>query len=74
MIVRIWWRIFWEDLPLIRLRPVPNEQIAQDLGVSVRTVRRWLRTFVQRGLAQMVPPWGLGRPAKIPEAEVDCIK
>ena len=59
---------------LLASRSHPTEQIAQDLGVSVRTVRRWLCAFVQRGLAQMVPPWGPGRPAKIPESEADRIK
>lgn len=49
-------------------------QIAQDLYVSVRTVRRWLRSFVLQGPTQMVPPWGPGRPAKIPEAEAERIK
>lgn len=49
-------------------------QIAQDLCVSVRTVRRWLRAFVLRGLTQMVPAWGPGRPAKLPDSEAERIK
>jgi transposase len=42
--------------------------IAEDLGVSVRTVQRWLNLYHQRGLAGLKIRWAPGRVAKLPEA------
>lgn len=42
--------------------------IAEDLGVSVRTVQRWLNLYHERGAAGLKIRWAPGRVAKLPEA------
>lgn len=42
--------------------------IAEDLGVSVRTVQRWLNLYHERGSAGLKIRWAPGRVAKLPEA------
>jgi transposase len=42
-------------------------QIAQDVGVSSRTVQRWLNAYVHRGIEGLTIQWASGRPPHIPE-------
>jgi transposase len=42
--------------------------IAEDWGVSVRTVQRWLNLYHERGAAGLKIRWAPGRVAKLPEA------
>src|SRR5262245_1647080 len=45
-----------------------HRQIAEDLGISVRTLQRWLNAYHARGLAGLKIRWASGRTAKIPAA------
>jgi transposase len=45
-----------------------HHHIAEDLGISVRTLQRWLNAYQARGLAGLQLRWAPGRKAKIPAA------
>jgi transposase len=53
---------------LMAARGRRHRHMAEDLGVSVRTLQRWLNTYHARGLAGLQIRWASGRAAKIPEA------
>jgi transposase len=53
---------------LMAARGRRHRHIAEDLGVSVRTLQRWLNTYHARGLAGLKIRWSSGRAARIPEA------
>ena len=42
-------------------------QIAQDVGVSTRTVQRWLHAYAQVGFNGLTIQWAAGRTPHIPE-------
>jgi transposase len=41
-------------------------EIAEDLGISTRTVQRWLNAYLDRGLDGLRPKKAKGNPAKVP--------
>lgn len=54
---------------LLRVHPGRHRRyIADALGISVRTILRWLHACQARGLAGLKMRWAPGRQAKIPEA------
>src|SRR5687767_69554 len=56
------------QIVLMAHRGRPRGQIAADLGVTPRTVQRWLNTYCDGGAAALVPRKAPGAPPKIPEA------
>jgi transposase len=46
----------------------PRQDIADDLGMSPRSVQRWLNAYLERGPDGLAPRQAPGRPAKIPPA------
>jgi len=50
-------RKFHDRLQIVRLahRGRPHRDIASDLGVTTRTVQRWLNTYLERGLDGLRP-------------------
>jgi transposase len=50
-----------------------HRHIAEDLGVNVRTLRRWLRAYQNTRLAGLELRWRLGRRARIPAALAPAI-
>jgi transposase len=57
-----------DRLQIVRLahRGRPHQQIAADLGVTPRTVQRWLNRYLESGLAGLRPRKAKGARAKIP--------
>ena len=57
-----------DRLQIVRLaaRGRPRHQIADDLGVTTRTVPRWLNRYLEHGLAGLWPRKAKGTEAKIP--------
>ena len=51
---------------LMSARGRHRPEAAQDLGVSTRTLQRWLNAYVRAGLDGLKPNWGPGHPPKIP--------
>src|SRR5262249_25509380 len=49
-------------------------QVAQALCVSERSVRRWLRSYRQKGTQGLVINWAHGQPALIPESVAPLIQ
>jgi transposase len=45
-----------------------HRHMAEDLGVTVRTLQRWLRAYQGKRLAGLKPQWRPGRRARIPAA------
>jgi transposase len=45
-----------------------HRHMAEDLGISVRTIQRWLNAYRARGLKGLKIRWVPGRSPKIPEA------
>jgi transposase len=58
-----------DRLQVVRLaqRGRARQDIARDLGVSPRTVQRWLNAFRDRGLDGLAPRKAPGAPAKVPD-------
>ena len=54
------------QIVLMAHRGRPHGQIAADLGISRRTVPRWLSAYLDRGLAGLTPKKARGRTAKVP--------
>jgi transposase len=50
-----------------------QQEVAQFLGVSVRTVRRWRRRFRREGEAGLAPKPGRGRPPKLSDAQAEQV-
>lgn len=61
-------RKFRDRIQIIRLahRGRPHQQIAADLGITPRTVQRWLNAYLGRGLDGLRPRKAPGRPPTIP--------
>ena len=57
-----------DRLQIIRLaaRDRPHQQIADDLGITPRTVQRWLNRYLEHGLAGLRPRKAKGAEAKVP--------
>jgi transposase len=53
---------------LMAARGRRHRQIAEDLGISVRTLQRWLNAYHAEGLAGLTIQWASGRAPHIPEA------
>ena len=52
---------------LMAARQRRHFQIAQDVGVSTRTVQRWLNAYAHSGFDGLTIQWASGRPPHIPE-------
>jgi transposase len=53
---------------LMAARGRPHRQIAEDLGMSVRTRQRWLNAYQARGLAGLTIQWAAGRAPRLSAA------
>src|SRR5262245_46582416 len=53
---------------LMAARKRRHVQMAQDIGVSARTLQRWLNSYQTRGLDGLTIHWAPGRSPHIPEA------
>ena len=51
---------------LMAARGRPHRQIAEDLGISVRTLQRWLHAYETGGLEGLVIQWAAGRVPRLP--------
>jgi transposase len=62
------------QIVLMAHRGRPHAQIAADLGISRRTVPRWLNAYLDRGLDGLAPGKAKGAPAKVPSELADEVK
>jgi transposase len=62
------------QIVLMAHRGRPHNQIAADLGISRRTVPRWLNAYLDRGLSGLSPRKARGGPAKVPAELADEVK
>jgi transposase len=53
---------------LMAARGRRHRLIAEDLGISVRTLQRWLNAYQGGGLAGLTSQWAAGRAPRIPAA------
>ena len=58
---------------LMAARGRPHRQIAEDLGISVRTLQRWLNAYQTGGPEGLTIQWAAGRSPHIPAALVPTI-
>ena len=60
-------RKFRDRLQILRLahRGRPHQDIATDLGITPRTVQRWLNAYLERGLDGLKPRKAKGQPPAI---------
>jgi transposase len=65
-----------DRLQIVRLaaRDRPHQQIADDLGVTTRTVQRWLNRYLDHGLAGLRPRKAKGAEARVPADRADEIR
>ena len=56
-----------DRLQIVRLahRNRPHQDIAADLGITPRTVQRWLNAYLERGLDGLRPRKAPGTPPKL---------
>jgi transposase len=61
-------RKFHDRLQIVRLahRDRPHQDIAADLGITPRTVQRWLNAYLERGLDGLKPRKAKGQSPAIP--------
>jgi transposase len=59
---------------LMVARGRPHRQIAEDLGISVRTLQRWLHACQTGGVEGLTIQWAAGRVPRIPAALVPTIR
>jgi transposase len=62
------------QIVLMAHRGRPHGQIAADLGLSPRTVPRWLNAYLDRGLAGLTPRKAKGAAPKVPAALGDVVR
>src|SRR3954470_4967433 len=62
------------QIVLMAHRGRPPGQIAADLGVSRRTVPRWLNAYLDGGLAGLTPKKAKGAAARVPADLADEVK
>jgi len=69
-------RKFRDRLQIVRLahRGRPHRDIAADLGITPRTVQRWLNAYRAHGLDGLRPRKAPGRPPKIPAAMAEEVR
>jgi transposase len=65
-----------DRLQVIRLahRGRPHQDIARDLGITPRTVQRWLNAFLERGLRGLGPRHAPGARPTIPDRLTEEIR
>src|SRR4051812_5355303 len=65
-----------DRLQIIRLahRGRPHQDIAADLGLTPRTVQRWLNRYLEAGLAGLRPRKAKGAEPRIPPAMASDIR
>jgi transposase len=65
-----------DRLNAVRLahRGRPRRQIAEVLGMTTRSVQRWLNAYLERGLEGLAPRKAPGAPPKIPAALADEVR
>jgi transposase len=65
-----------DRLQIIRLahRGRKHQDIAADLGITPRTVQRWLNAYLERGLNGLRPRKAKGRESKIPAALGEAVR
>jgi transposase len=65
-----------DRLQIVRLaaRDRPHHQIASDLGITPRTVQRWLNRYLEHGLTGLLPRKAKGADAKVPADLADEIR
>src|SRR5262245_5859374 len=67
----------WRDrlqIVLMAHRGRAHQDIAADLGLSTRTVPRWLNAYLERGLDGLTPRKAKGAPPKVPAVLADEIR
>ena len=62
------------QIVLMAHRGRKHQDIAADLGVTPRTVQRWLNAYRERGLDGLRPRTAKGAPAKIPAELADEVR
>jgi transposase len=62
------------QIVLMAHRGCKHQAIAADLGVTPRTVQRWLNAYLDRGLGGLRPRQAPGAAAKIPAALADEVR
>jgi transposase len=69
-------RKFRDRLRIVRLasRGRPHQDIASDLGITPRTVQRWLNRYLESGLAGLRPRKAKGADAKVPPELADEVR
>ena len=69
-------RKFRDRLQILRLahRGRPHQDIATDLGITPRTVQRWLNAYLADGLDGLRPRHAPGKPATIPASLADEVR
>jgi transposase len=69
-------RKFRDRLQIVRLasRGRPHQDIAADLGITPRTVQRWLNRYLDSGLAGLRPRKAKGSEAKIPPERAEDVR
>jgi transposase len=67
---------FRDRLNVIRLAHAgrPHKDIAHDLGMSTRSVQRWLNAYLERGPDGLAPRKAPGQPPHIPGAMAETIR
>jgi transposase len=65
-----------DRLQIVRLaaRDRPHQQIADDLGITTRTVQRWLNRYLEHGLAGLKLRKAKGAETKIPPDMADEVR
>jgi transposase len=53
------------QIVLLAQRGRPHQLIAEDLGISTRSVQRWLNAYVERGLQGLQPRYAPGAKPKL---------
>src|SRR4051794_37436384 len=62
------------QIVLMAHRGRPHRDIAADLGLSTRTVPRWLNAYLERGLDGLTPKKATGAPPKVPAELADEVR
>jgi transposase len=62
------------QIVLMAHRGRPHQDIAADLGVTPRTVQRWLNAYLADGLGGLRPKKAPGQPGRIPATLADELK
>jgi transposase len=65
-----------DRLQIVRLahRGRPHQEIAADLGITPRTVQRWLNAYLERGMDGLRPRKAKGKTPRIPAAIAEEVR